>query len=89
MQVSECLTADDVYQRLLELLDAPDWHGRNLDALWDSLTSDTNGLLPPYVIEVVGREDVPESVSGLLSEIHTVFEDAQKDEDIQIEFRLL
>ncbi|MEL6641041.1 MAG: barstar family protein, partial [Pseudomonadota bacterium] len=79
IDVSDCMTADDVYQRLLAILDPPDWHGRNLDALWDSITSDINGVLPPYAIEVVGRDGVPKPVSVLLARIQTVFERAQID----------
>jgi RNAse (barnase) inhibitor barstar len=89
IDVSDCVTADDVFQRLLAILDSPDWHGRNLDALWDSITSDINGLLPPYAIEVVGRDDVPKPVSVLLARIQTLFEEAQKDENIRVEFRFV
>ncbi len=31
-------TTDDFYADLLSELKAPAWHGRNLDALWDTLT---------------------------------------------------
>ncbi len=89
MDVSECLTADDVYRRLLAVLDAPDWHGHNLDALWDSITSDINGLLPPYAIEVAGREDAPQPVSALLSHIQALFEEAHHDANIRVELRLV
>ena len=87
IDVSDCKYVDDVYGRLLAILDAPEWHGRNLDALWDSITSDINGLFPPYCIEVVGYKDAPEPVSALLSRIQAVFEEAQKDENIRVELR--
>lgn len=88
MDVSECKTVDDVYRRLLVILDAPDWHGRNLDALWDGIIGEINGLSPPYCIEVVGYKDAPEPVSALLSRIQAVFEEAQKDENIRVELHL-
>ena len=89
IDVSDCMTTDDVYRRLLAILDAPDWHGRNLDALWDSITSDINGLLPPYSIEIAGGEDAPEPVSALLSRIQAMFKEAQHDANIRVELRLV
>lgn len=89
LDVSDCVTADDVYRRLLVILDAPDWHGSNLDALWDSITGDINGLLPPFAIEVAGHDNVPKPVSVLLLRIQTVFEEAREEENIRVEFRLV
>ena len=88
IDISGCQTAADVFDRILEALDAPGWHGRNLDALWDSITSDINGVLPPYTLTITGRELVPEAVALLLSDIQTVFEDARKDRCIEVLFRL-
>jgi len=46
---------DDVFDALLPALKAPDWHGRNMDALIDSMgTGDVNGVEPPYVVSVLG-----------------------------------
>jgi RNAse (barnase) inhibitor barstar len=33
LDISDCKTADDLYSVLLLAFEAPDWHGRNLDAL--------------------------------------------------------
>jgi RNAse (barnase) inhibitor barstar len=45
----------DFYDALLANLDAPDWHGRNLNALIDSvIVGGINGVEPPYRIEVSG-----------------------------------
>lgn len=38
---------DDVYDVLAAALPLPDWFGRNLDALWDTLSTDVPG---PYEI---------------------------------------
>ncbi|TRD14311.1 barstar family protein [Paenimaribius caenipelagi] len=89
VDVADCLTADDVYERLLAALHAPDWHGHNLDALWDSITSDINGLAPPYSIAVKGHEQAPAVVSVLLSRIQTVFADALRGKKIHVELRLV
>ncbi len=48
-----CADAAGVWARLLRALAAPDWHGANLDALWDGLTG---GLFArPAAITVLGR----------------------------------
>ena len=39
---------EDFYNSILPQLDAPEWHGRNLDALSDSLVGGgINGIEPP------------------------------------------
>jgi RNAse (barnase) inhibitor barstar len=46
---------DDFYASYLAAVGAPDWHGRNLDALWDSLTGgDINRCNPPFHIRIRG-----------------------------------
>src|SRR5579864_7787930 len=48
-------TTDDFYDSLLSALGAPAWHGRNLDALNDSLRGgDLNTVNPPLVITISG-----------------------------------
>lgn len=81
-----CQTPDDFYDILLSALEAPEWHGRNLDALWDSITSDINGIIPPYSIDVVNTAQLPESVSLLLSRIKSLFEEAKMDRGLLVEF---
>ena len=44
-------TEEEFYSDFLPKLVAPKWHGRNLDALADSLiTGSINGIEPPYTI---------------------------------------
>jgi RNAse (barnase) inhibitor barstar len=48
-------SVEDFYAALLPALGAPDWHGRNLDALNDSLRSqDLNQVNPPLAITISG-----------------------------------
>jgi RNAse (barnase) inhibitor barstar len=43
----------DFYDALLSALEAPDWHGYNLDALLDSMVwGGINIIEPPYTIRV-------------------------------------
>jgi RNAse (barnase) inhibitor barstar len=47
--------ADDFYSAYFAAVGAPEWHGRNLDALWDSLTgADINLRNPPFRIRITG-----------------------------------
>lgn len=49
--------ADDFYTAYLEAVGAPEWHGRNLDAVWDSLTGgDINQRNPPLRIIILGSK---------------------------------
>ena len=42
---------DDFFEIFLPQVSAPEWHGRNLNALGDSIvTGDINGVEPPYTI---------------------------------------
>lgn len=42
-------TYDDFYDALFLALGAPSWHGRNFNALWDSIGAGSiNAVEPPY-----------------------------------------
>ena len=88
IDISECETVDDFYGILLTSLDAPDWHGRNLDALWDSITSDINNVMPPYSIEVSVGTDLSQSVAVLLPRVKSLFDEAREQEHIEVEFKV-
>jgi RNAse (barnase) inhibitor barstar len=52
-------TEDDFYTTLLAALGAPAWHGRNLDALADSLRGgDLNRVNPPLSITITGSQEM-------------------------------
>jgi len=49
-------SSDDFVDALLRALGAPEWHGRNLDALEDSIGGGgINRVEPPYHIAISGR----------------------------------
>jgi RNAse (barnase) inhibitor barstar len=53
------VSRDDFYEALLTALGAPSWHGRNLDALEETLRSgSTNALNPPLEIAISGMESM-------------------------------
>jgi RNAse (barnase) inhibitor barstar len=48
-------TQNDFYEAFFEAVGAPAWHGRNLDALYDSIgAGDINQVEAPYVVKVRG-----------------------------------
>ena len=69
-------TVPDVYAALFTGLGAPAWHGRNLDALNDSLTSgDINAVAPPLRVEVAGPSAAGPEARALAARIADLFAD--------------
>ncbi len=53
-------TINDFYDAILAALEAPHWHGRNSNALHDSMgVGQINGVEPPYKIWIVGTAGLP------------------------------
>ncbi len=56
-------TALDLYDALLAALGAPEWHGRNLNALTDSMIwGGINEVEPPYTIQIRGTAGLSKDV---------------------------
>ena len=89
LDVSDCETPEDIYAALLAALEAPVWHGRNLDAVWDSVTDGINGLQAPYRLEVSGHENLPTDATQVLKAIRDIFEEARKKHGVAAQFILL
>ena len=88
IDVSECRTTDTFYRVLLSELGAPDRHGHNLDALWDSITGgDINEIAPPYHVEVRGSQSVPTELATLLNRVQSLFEEAKAELGIDVCFK--
>jgi hypothetical protein len=63
---------------LLPVLRAPDWHGRNLDALDESIRFDTNiDLKQPYRIEIRGSAHLSKDVKSYLEKFVEVIDTAR------------
>ena len=57
-------TLEDFYEALLAAVGAPDWHGRNPNALIDSLVyGGINDVKPPYTVRIHGLEEASRVVS--------------------------
>jgi RNAse (barnase) inhibitor barstar len=82
---------DDFWEALLSALEAPEWHGRNLDALWDTLTegakydlgpdpaSYINGVQPPFQVDVRNVDKASKEVHDLLAAVAELFEQANAE----------
>jgi RNAse (barnase) inhibitor barstar len=67
----------DFYDALLPQLRAPEWHGRNLDALWDSVAGGAiNGLEPPFALRVFNTEHLPAPMVSFMGKVEAIFRDA-------------
>lgn len=56
-------TYDDFYDALLPSIEAPKAHGRNLNALVDSMIwGGVNAIEPPYTIRISGAATLPKDV---------------------------
>ena len=56
---SRWVSRDDFYDALFQQLGAPSWHGRNFNALRDSLvTGDINEREPPFRLVISGLDSM-------------------------------
>src|SRR5579859_7937376 len=56
-------TVSDFYDALLSALGSPEWHGRNINALVDSMIfGGINEISPPYTIRISGISRAPKDV---------------------------
>jgi len=78
---------EDFYSALLPQLEAPDWHGRNLNALEESLRDgDINKVEPPFKVVV---KDAPSEMGDFLSEVAAVFNDVRDATRAEISFEAI
>jgi RNAse (barnase) inhibitor barstar len=62
-------TKDDFYNAFFAAVGAPSWHGRNFNALSDSITTgQINEVELPYFIRVSGLDKMPSEVKQLVED---------------------
>jgi RNAse (barnase) inhibitor barstar len=83
----EWTLADDFYISYFAAVGAPEWHGRNLDALWDSLTAGgVNHRNPPFRIRVSGTTRMSTDVRQILGSFEKLVHEASLEgHPVQIE----
>ena len=63
IDATEWKTVDDFYDALLSAVGAPKAHGRNLNALTDSMIwGGLNAVEPPYTVTISGTANLPKDV---------------------------
>jgi RNAse (barnase) inhibitor barstar len=77
LDLSKLTSVEDAFEELMMVLEAPEWHGRNLNALRDSVTgNDLNGARAPFEIRLRGRAS--EEVRQLLGMVEDIFKEARQ-----------
>ena len=72
-------TADDFYTAYFAAVGVPEWHGRNLDALWDSLTAGgINQLDPPFRIRIRGTVSMSFDVREMVRRFEALVQEAKR-----------
>lgn len=62
-------TKDDFYSAFFKAVGAPSWHGRNFNALRDSIvTGQINKIELPYTIYISGFDEMPAEVSAIVKD---------------------
>jgi len=70
-------SSTDFYEAVLPKLHAPEWHGRNLDALWDSIAhGGINGLAPPFALRIFNTEHFSAQMAAFMQKVEAIFRDA-------------
>jgi RNAse (barnase) inhibitor barstar len=86
----------DFYEALLSALGAHKGHGRNINALLDSMiwTDKVNTLVPPYEIVVTNVAHLPQDALREIELLKTFLKRAREDHrllrgtDVQVEFTI-
>ena len=75
----EIKSYDDFYEAFLPQVEAPNWHGRNLDALADSLiTGDINKIEPPFCVINTNVSSITPETEEIYSTITGIFNEANE-----------
>ncbi len=80
-------TRADFWAALLPALGAPDWHGPNLDALYDGLVAGDNRVRPPLMVEILVATPLPADLVAYLERVQCVFDDAARHTGLTIGLR--
>jgi RNAse (barnase) inhibitor barstar len=70
--------ASDFYEAYLAAVGAPEWHGRNLDPLWDSLIGgDINQRNPPFHVQISGTAQMGDGARELVKRFKALIAEAR------------
>lgn len=81
---------DDLYNALLAALGAPQWHGRNLNALEESLADDDiNKVRQPFSIEVASADRASPIVRRALDGLADLVRDLRDTHQAKIDLSFI
>lgn len=90
LDASDWKTVDDFYTAFFAAVGAPAWHGRNMDAVEESIiTGEINQIEFPYDIHILGGANVPEDVRRVLEHLDDIFQKARAETGIAAHLRYL
>ena len=86
----------DFYNALLLALGAPEWHGRNINALMDSMIwGEINDVEPPYKVQIYSTKNLPADVTQELKWVEESLAEqrayciATRGHDVQADFEII
>ena len=86
----------DFYDALFAVIGAPEWHGRSVDALADSMIwGGINSVEPPYIVRICGVDPTADEVRDAIAEVKRYVDlgreehrvQKKRDIDVSIEIR--
>ena len=89
LEASAWQEPNDLFDALLSKLGAPAWHGRNLNALYDSLYGGINEVEPPFNVVVLNSSALSPKMKAFAADVAQVFAGARKEfgHDVSFEMR--
>lgn len=84
LDASEWDEPSDFYTALFAELGSPSWHGRNFNALRDSLSGGVNEVEAPFRVEVRNADVGGSAMVSFLRDAVTVFDDARADFGVDV-----
>ena len=89
LNAAEWKTRDDVYESFFRAVGAPEWHGRNFDALRDSIaTGSINAMEVPYRLVIKNYDEIAPSARQMADDFIQLIRDLAS-EGCPVEARVL
>jgi RNAse (barnase) inhibitor barstar len=80
IDVSACSSTQDFYSLPLAGLGAPAWHGKNLDALWDTISSDDiNDVRAAFTVHFINVQNAQLELKSLVEKIGEIIDEARAE----------
>ena len=81
---------DDFYDAFFSAVGAPQWHGRNLNALHDSIfTGQINDVEVPYRLVVEHLAQAPPAVSAFVNQVAGFIDQCAEREHCSVEMNII